>query len=76
VKELNLLELEFLFLIDWNLACTDVSELQQYYVNLVRQSSIYHIMPEPEEEINNSLLNLEDDPQNKTNYSRGLQDVD
>jgi hypothetical protein len=76
VKELNLLELEFLFLIDWNLVCTDVSELQQYYENLVRQSFVYHIMPEPGEEINSKSLISEDNNQNDNNYSKGLHDVD
>jgi len=61
-----------LFLIDWHLACTDVSELQQYYVNLVRQSSIYHIMPDPEDNIiNKDTNNINDD-----HHSKGLQDVD
>ncbi|KAJ3052523.1 hypothetical protein HK097_006125 [Rhizophlyctis rosea] len=35
-KELNILEIEFLFLIDWNLAA-NVETLQNYYVNLVKQ---------------------------------------
>ncbi|KAI8925048.1 cyclin-domain-containing protein [Entophlyctis helioformis] len=35
-KELNILEVEFLFLIDWDLR-TEVDDLQNYYVNLVRQ---------------------------------------
>ncbi|TPX68401.1 hypothetical protein SpCBS45565_g03166 [Spizellomyces sp. 'palustris'] len=35
-KELNILELEFLFLIDWHLAA-NVEMLQKYYANLVRQ---------------------------------------
>jgi len=90
IKELNLLELEFLFLIDWHLACTDVSELQQYYVNLVRQSSIYHLMPDPEE--NNKINNNNNNDSNwgshqditttnSNNYNnnttyKGLQDVD
>ena len=70
------MELEFLFLIDWNLVCTDVSELQQYYENLVRQSFVYHIMPEPGEEINSKSLISEDNNQNDNNYSKGLHDVD
>jgi hypothetical protein len=36
-QELNTLELEFLFLVDWNLFCP-VSQLQKYYVHLVQQS--------------------------------------
>ncbi|KAI8908183.1 cyclin-domain-containing protein [Powellomyces hirtus] len=39
-KELNILELEFLFLIDWHLAA-DVEILQTYYVNLVKQHPHY-----------------------------------
>ncbi|KAI9094852.1 cyclin-domain-containing protein, partial [Phlyctochytrium arcticum] len=35
-KELNVLEVEFLFLIDWHLA-SNVETLQDYYVNLIRQ---------------------------------------
>ncbi|KAJ1563696.1 hypothetical protein HK405_001113, partial [Cladochytrium tenue] len=35
-KELNMLELEFLFLIDWDLTAT-TENLQEYYKNLVRQ---------------------------------------
>ncbi|KAJ3213661.1 hypothetical protein HDU67_002623 [Dinochytrium kinnereticum] len=35
-KELNILELEFLFLIDWDLTAT-AERLQEYYLNLVRQ---------------------------------------
>ncbi|KAJ3251803.1 hypothetical protein HK104_007350 [Borealophlyctis nickersoniae] len=35
-KELNILEIEFLFLIDWNLTA-NAAMLQNYYVNLVRQ---------------------------------------
>ncbi|OZJ05615.1 hypothetical protein BZG36_01490 [Bifiguratus adelaidae] len=39
-QELNTLELEFLSLLSWQLACTGVT-LQQYYVNLVRQHPAY-----------------------------------
>jgi len=39
-KELNMLELEFLFLIDWSLAAT-VEGLQHYYENLVKQHPNY-----------------------------------
>lgn len=39
-KELNNLELELLFLIDWRLAC-EFNVLQQYYVNLVKQHPAY-----------------------------------
>ncbi|KAJ3089844.1 hypothetical protein HK102_005332 [Quaeritorhiza haematococci] len=35
-KELNILELEFLFLIDWQLTAS-VEVLQNYYVNLAKQ---------------------------------------
>ncbi|KAI8841354.1 cyclin-domain-containing protein, partial [Chytridium lagenaria] len=35
-KELNILELEFLFLIDWDLTAS-AERLQEYYLNLVRQ---------------------------------------
>lgn len=42
LRELNTLELEFLFLIDWRLAIS-ADELQQYYANLVRQSQLYFI---------------------------------
>ena len=35
-KELNVLEIEFLYLIDWKL-CIDLESIQSYYVNLVRQ---------------------------------------
>ncbi|RDX50140.1 cyclin-domain-containing protein [Lentinus brumalis] len=38
VAELNVLEREFLRIIDWNLTCTG-EVLQEYYVNLVRQFS-------------------------------------
>ncbi|ORX80689.1 cyclin-domain-containing protein [Anaeromyces robustus] len=90
IKELNLLELEFLFLIDWHLSCTDVSELQQYYINLVRQSSIYHIMPDPEkDDIDTKTKNLENNNNITSNQlnnnnmdiynsynSKGLHDVD
>ncbi|CAG8607848.1 12456_t:CDS:2, partial [Gigaspora rosea] len=39
-QELNTLELEFLKLIGWQLICTSET-LQQYYVNLVKQNSLY-----------------------------------
>jgi hypothetical protein len=39
-QELNTLELEFLFLIDWEVSCAGLV-LQQYYVNLVRQHLSY-----------------------------------
>ncbi|ORZ34174.1 cyclin-domain-containing protein [Catenaria anguillulae PL171] len=39
-QELNTLELEFLFLINWQVA-SPASVLQQYYVNLVRQYPAY-----------------------------------
>ncbi len=42
LRELNTLELEFLFLIDWKLSVGS-SELQQYYVNLVRQSGSFNV---------------------------------
>jgi hypothetical protein len=42
LRELNTLELEFLFLIDWRLSVGS-SELQQYYVNLVRQSGSFNV---------------------------------
>ena len=47
-KELNILEIEFLFLIDWNLAA-NVETLQNYYVNLVKQvnASLIQILPTP-----------------------------
>lgn len=35
-RELNVLEIEFLYFIDWQLSCS-VDLLQSYYVNLVRQ---------------------------------------
>ncbi|KXS20523.1 cyclin-domain-containing protein [Gonapodya prolifera JEL478] len=41
-KELNTLELEFLFLIDWQLSI-ESELLQQYYVNLMRQSGVYRV---------------------------------
>jgi hypothetical protein len=40
-KELNILELEFLFLIDWDLTASQAS-LQDYYHNLVRQHPLYY----------------------------------
>ncbi|KAL7754272.1 Pho80p cyclin [Sorochytrium milnesiophthora] len=40
VQELNTLELEFLFLIDWNVAVTN-AVVQGYYANLVRQHLVY-----------------------------------
>lgn len=48
LRELNTLELEFLFLIDWRLAI-NADELQQYYVNLVRQSQVFYIVAGGEE---------------------------
>ncbi|KAL2917884.1 Pho80p cyclin [Polyrhizophydium stewartii] len=45
-KELNVLELEFLFLIDWNLNA-DVERLQKYYVNLVRQHPDFVLVAPP-----------------------------
>jgi len=44
LRELNTLELEFLFLIDWRLSVGS-AELQQYYVNLVRQSGSFNVKP-------------------------------
>ena len=41
-KELNILELEFLFLIDWNINATS-AVLQNYYSNLVRQHPFFKI---------------------------------
>lgn len=41
-KELNILEIEFLYLIDWQLVAP-VDILQNYYVNLVRQHPMYRI---------------------------------
>ena len=40
VQELNLLELEFLFMIEWDLPCSHES-LQKYYVKLIEQSKEY-----------------------------------
>jgi len=40
IQELNTLELEFMFLIDWQLICSGET-LQQYYANLVKQSTRY-----------------------------------
>ncbi|KAI9033130.1 cyclin-domain-containing protein [Hyaloraphidium curvatum] len=42
LRELNTLELEFLFLIDWRLSI-QADELQAYYVNLVRQSGVFSL---------------------------------
>ncbi|KAJ3038385.1 hypothetical protein HDV00_000727 [Rhizophlyctis rosea] len=44
-KELNILEIEFLFLIDWQLTAS-VEVLQNYYVNLVKQIKSY-VPPSP-----------------------------
>ncbi|RUS17930.1 cyclin-domain-containing protein [Endogone sp. FLAS-F59071] len=54
-QELNTLELEFLTLIDWHLACSGVT-LQRYYVNLVKQHPCYRRVRENVSEYGDSLF--------------------
>jgi hypothetical protein len=42
VSELNTLELELLFLLDWNLWCDKVL-LEKYYTHLVESSGLYYM---------------------------------
>ena len=59
-KELNTLELELLFLIDWTLVC-NADTLQSYYVNLIKQSKGYTRESFVESD-NSSELNLHSVP--------------
>lgn len=57
-QELNTLELEFLFLIDWELSC-EVEMLQQYYEQLVERSDRYEFLNRPSSPLTDESVKMD-----------------